>query len=547
MAKEREERAEREKVERERREKEKAEREAKEKEEREKRLAKEKEEREAREKERLAAQQRAATAHTNGTHKHASRPNAIASSSSSSSSTPVKQGNSATGMQRSPNTSVGSNINGTSQKKPNNKPPLSLPPQPLGQGLRPNPQPLPQQHSPMRPPHPHMAMGPYPHLAHMSPQPPNPLMFAQGQPGMMVPPGGLSPRPPNFGAFPTHMPNMPMGPGAPLGQSAMPRFPPGPPFDPSSFNRGPPPGVGLNMNNLSSPSVSSPIGPPSSKPKTPLAPTPSTSLPSPMLAPGAGRRASMPLDSAPPASNPGPITRPAPIARPTATASSSTNGEAGGSSSASPVRRTPSPINKALGSSALVDDDDEVVSAPPRRAPIPIGTSIGPIGSGAPGSSAATSWGASPSSPRTAIGSGILGAGNPWGPPGPASAPGYGAPGRPSLSNGPGSSSQGGPPHLMHHGGLHGPGGGAGQLPPPIGTGVIGGGVGLGGGAVGSSSMWGTGVPPSANVTTPDWAHPLSSPIPGSAGGNGFFGPGAAHLFMAQHNAAASSGDRSAS
>ena len=97
---------------------------------------------------------------------------------------------------------------------------------------------------------------------------------------------------------------------------------------------------------------------------------------------------------------------------------------------------------------------------------------------------------------------------------------------------------------MMHQGGMHGPGGGGGQLPPPIGTGVIGGGVGLGTGASGSSSMWGNGFHPPPNITTPDWAHGLSSPVPGSAGGNGFFPP---HLYMSQHNAAASSGNQSSS
>ncbi|KAF6750451.1 hypothetical protein DFP72DRAFT_1072459 [Ephemerocybe angulata] len=197
--------------------------------------------------------------------------------------------------------------------------------------VRPPPPPQ-QQPSPLRPPHPHM------HLPHLPPHLPPQQLFQGGQ--MMVPPSAMSPRMPNYGPVPPY-------PFVPAGMAR--GFPPGPPFDPSTFNRGPPPhGVGLNVNN-------SPIGPPS-KPKTPLAPTPSTSLPSPMLAPGAGRRGSVPLETT---SNPGPITRPTPIARPTTT---TTNGEAGGSGTGSPVRRSPSP--KVLGSSALAADDDEVVSTP---------------------------------------------------------------------------------------------------------------------------------------------------------------------------------------
>lgn len=523
LAKEREERAERERVERERREKEKEEKE-KERQEREKKLAKEKEEREAKEKEKQAAQQRAAQA--NGVGKPATRQNAVASSSSST--TPVKQAG-PSNMQRSPNTSGSNNVNGFGQKKQNNKPQLSIPSGPLGQGPRPPPlsQP-PQQQTPHRPPLSHMHTQPGGHIPpilppHLPPQAQNPMMFVQGQGQggpMMVPPA-LSPRMPNFGPIPNYSfnnPNLPShGPGGPLQQSGMPRgFPGAPGFDPS-FNRGPPLGVALSMNNIPNPApaVPSPIGPPS-KPKTPLAPTPSSAVPPPMLAPGMGRRGSAPLDSSSSSNGPGPITRPAPIARPT-TASTSTNGEGPSSGSGSPVRRSPSP--KVLGSSALAADDDEVVSAPARRAPVPIGTSLG-MGSAAPGSV----WGASPSSPRT-IGSGIIGANSPWGPP----APGFGAPGRP----GPGSSNGAHPqtpiqppPPFLQQPQLHGAGGPGGSAHPPP--------------PMGGSSMWGT-VPP-ANAT-PDWSHPL--PPPGSA--TGFFPPHQ-HLFgMAQHNAAASSGNQSAS
>lgn len=132
----------------------------------------------------------------------------------------------------------------------------------------------------------------------------------------------------------------------------------------------------------------------------------------------------------------GPVARPliAPIARPsTSVASTATNastntgagvgvGGGGGESSSgstSPVRRSPSPKG-VLGSSALVDEDDEVVSAGNgRRGAAPIGIGIGGGGAGVGGGG---SWG--PGSPRTATGGG---GGAPWGPP-PAHPPGFGSP-----------------------------------------------------------------------------------------------------------------------
>ncbi|KZT66786.1 hypothetical protein DAEQUDRAFT_440565 [Daedalea quercina L-15889] len=106
----------------------------------------------------------------------------------------------------------------------------------------------------------------------------------------------------------------------------------------------------------------------------------------------------VPSTSRLPAADPGPITRPvapiAPIARP--------SGDASGSGSTSPSRRSPSPKG-VLGSSALAADDDEVVQAPNRRTVAP-----GPVGGG---------WG----SPRSSLPD----VRPPWGPPGAPS--GFGA------------------------------------------------------------------------------------------------------------------------
>jgi hypothetical protein len=162
----------------------------------------------------------------------------------------------------------------------------------------------------------------------------------------------------------------------PLAPSAVPRnFGTGPPYDPTFRAMGGPP--------------TAPIGPP---PKTPQQNS-MTSAP-PMLPPGPNKRASI--------GDPGPVARPiAPIARPT--------GEAPGSGSGSPNRRSPSPKGR-LGSSALSPDDDEVIAPPTRRVnPAPVGQS----------------WG-NPS-PRSAIGENRA----PWGAP---AAPGFVSP-RPPVGN----------------------------------------------------------------------------------------------------------------
>lgn len=183
-------------------------------------------------------------------------------------------------------------------------------------------------------------------------------------------------------------------PGQPgLAPSALPRnftAGSGPPFD-QSFNRGPP---------------VSPIGPPPKAKPSSLSSSPSapTIL---SLVPGQGRRGSLLLTG-----DPGPIGRPvlAPIARPSVSGPSNGTGE-GSSGPGSPIRRSPSPKG-VLGSSALVEDGDEVVKVPTSRrsgtAPMPIGTGvnmgIGPIGPGG-------GWG--PASPRSAVG----GDRAPWGAP----------------------------------------------------------------------------------------------------------------------------------
>jgi hypothetical protein len=193
----------------------------------------------------------------------------------------------------------------------------------------------------------------------------------------MLPPSTISPRvsfsPSPYGFGPGS--SMQQGPPPTLAPSALPRnFGAGPPFDP---------GYGRGL------SPAAPIGPP---PKTPVSSTPS------MLPPGPSRRASIP--------DPGPVARPiAPIARP--------SGDAPGSGSGSPNRRSPSPKG-VLGSSALAADDDEVVPPPGRRV-VP-----GAVGQG---------WGG-PASPRTAVGDNTMRA--PWGAPAP---PGFGSPRPPSIGN----------------------------------------------------------------------------------------------------------------
>lgn len=172
--------------------------------------------------------------------------------------------------------------------------------------------------------------------------------------------------PPPFGVF---------GPGpsmqpASLAPSALSRsFGSPSPFDPS-FSR---PLTSAPLAT-SSKAIQNPLSSP-----TLLAPGPSrrTSIPEPGPGPVARPLSISPLTPGP-ISPLGPIAPPAPIARPT--------GEPSGSSSGSPIRRTPSP--KVLGSSALAADDDEVVPPPARRVP------PGAVGQ---------SWGNS-TSPRTIMG-----------------------------------------------------------------------------------------------------------------------------------------------
>jgi hypothetical protein len=161
-------------------------------------------------------------------------------------------------------------------------------------------------------------------------------------------------------------------PPPPLAPSAVPRnFGVAPQYDPSFRAMGPGP-------------ATSPIGPPSKAPQQSL-----NSAPAPP-----GKRASI--------GDPGPVARPiAPIARPT--------GEAPGSGSGSPIRRSPSPKG-ILGSSALSPDDDEVIAPPTRR------VNPAAVGQG---------WG-NPS-PRSAIGENRT----PWGAP---AAPNFTSP-RPPVGN----------------------------------------------------------------------------------------------------------------
>lgn len=487
LAKERDERAERERIEKEKREE-------REKVEKEKRLAREKDEKAEREaKEKLAAQQRAAAiaqAQAN-TVKQAVRPNAAASSSSSSLATPVggkvnaSSSSSSISLPRSPNPAVnGVPANG---KKPINKhvsPPSTVPSPPgVSQGARPPPQQQmpnqPQLQQPQanmsRPPHlpPLNAMNPQqipPHL----PPPPQSGGMMYGHPQMMP---ALSPRVGNFppmGQYPFGAPNMQQHhpPGTPLPSGMSRSFNAGPPpFDPA-FNRGMPIGIGVPIGGVNTPpGAPSPIGPP--KPKTPLAST-SASCP-PMLAPGQGRRGSIAVLNTPTeATGPGPITRPiAPIARPPG----GTSAEGASSGSGSPNRRSPSPKG-TLGSSALAADDDEVVAGTgPRRVmpgnPIGMGISVGvPAGQ---------TWG--PASPRPAMMT-------PWGPSGFSPSPARAAPNSIGSAN-----------HFHQQG-----------APPPM----------------GSASLW------TNNQTSggSDSWHPQNTP-----GVGGFF-PGPAYM---NHNAAASS------
>ncbi|KNZ71902.1 Stress response protein nst1 [Termitomyces sp. J132] len=401
LAKEREERLERERVEKEKAEKarqEKLEKEQAEKAEREKKLAKEREEkaeREARERLNMQHQQQRNVVSPTGNGKStvgraANRSNAVASSSSSFNT-----------QQRivpgapSPNT-----VNGTTKKMSNKVPPIapSASAPVVSQSSRPQ-----QPHQPPR----GTSMSSQPQTPitpqishHLTPLQP-PMMFP-GPPGMIPP---MSPRvqqsfvPMGYGYSGLQQQQQHSGqPG--LAPSPLPRnFAPsaGQPFDPAFGN--------------ANRSVSiSPIGPPLKiKPPGPLPASPSA--PSVLsLAPGQRRRGS--LLSVDPGPIVPPISRPivAPIARPSVS-SSNTNGNGEGSSSSSSPIRSPSPKG-VLGSSALVEDGDEVVKAPAGRrggsTPLPIGTGLGIGGMGTPGQQ---NWG--PTSPRS-----LVGAGTPWGPPG---------------------------------------------------------------------------------------------------------------------------------
>ena len=145
-----------------------------------------------------------------------------------------------------------------------------------------------------------------------------------------------------------------------------------PPLAPSALPPGfpgaPAPGPARGPFDMTFPRAQvppAPIGPPSSG-----------------LAPGAGRRSSSNNIGSTPAPDVGLIGRPlAPIGRPstsgTTTPPSATSTSTGSLSTASPVRRSPSPKG-VLGSSALAADDDEIVSD--RRV---VGGSAG-VGVGAP-------------------------------------------------------------------------------------------------------------------------------------------------------------------
>ncbi|KAG9311132.1 salt tolerance down-regulator-domain-containing protein [Chiua virens] len=200
-------------------------------------------------------------------------------------------------------------------------------------------------------------------------------------PGMVPPSTTLPPfaPPPPFGVFGPG-PSMSQGPPPSLAPSALPRgFGSPSPFDPP-FSRGLP--------------QPAPIGPPSKAVPNPLA--------SPTLIPaGPSRKASLP--------EPGPVARPvsiAPIAPPAPIApiARPTTGEASGSGSGSPVRRSPSPKG-VLGSSALAADDDEVVPPPGRRGTVPgvVGQSWATTTNSRSGAESRPPWG--PPAPLPAFGS----------------------------------------------------------------------------------------------------------------------------------------------
>lgn len=392
LAKEREEKAERDRIEKEK----KAEKERQEKERlrlKKEKEEKEKEEREVKEKEKLAAQKAAAAAQP----KTPIRLNATASSSTSSlSASKSNPPGFSPPLQRTPNTSGSSAVNGVASGSKKSKPaPVSAPPGVVGQPSRSQSQgsqPLSTPHL-SRPPHiPPVSISPHlPQQTGMMYGPP-----PVGQVPVIVPPS-LSPRVNTFPPMQYQYTNSTMqhAPGTSIvpPTSSQP-FNAGPSsFDPAvSFNRVPIPPIGVPLTRgglTASSNPPTPIGPP--KGKSPLT---GTATPGPSMF-ASGRRASLAAISA--AGGPGPITRPiAPIARPSTT----TTGDGTTSSgSGSPSRRSPSPKG-VLGSSALAADDDEVVpKAHARRM-----ATTTPIGTMAP----LQSWG--PASPRAAL--------NPWAAPG---------------------------------------------------------------------------------------------------------------------------------
>jgi hypothetical protein len=437
-AKEKEEKMEKERVEKEKADKARAEKEQFDKDERDKKLAKEREEKAEREaRERLVVQQRAAVSPGAGS----SKTSTVRASGSSR--------NSIVASSSSPNQRFGANINGTASRKAVTKAPsfsssssTPLPGQPTRQHSQ-GPQNAPQQPQAQQP-----SRGPSnmsqpstpisPQIPSHTPLPNQSMMYGQGGPVMLP---QVSPRIPSFPpiGFGIGGPNMqPSGQGV-LAPSPLPRnfSAGGPAFDPA-YNRGV---IGGGL-----PPPVAPIGPP---PKGKASIAASGSAPSLLsLAPGQGRRGSVLADG------PGPVARPiAPIARPT-TAGTSGGGE-GSSGSGSPVRRSPSPKG-VLGSSALVEDGDEVVMASTGRR-----GGATPIGMG----SVSQGWG--PASPRSAVGTG----GTPWGAP-----PGFVGSPRPS----------GPPPPVGPLNNQH--------LPQAM---------------IGSGSVWGNSALPSAPPTglNPDW-HP---------------------------------------
>ncbi|KAL0573440.1 Stress response protein nst1 [Marasmius crinis-equi] len=422
--KEREERAER--AERERKEREKKEKEEK--------------EREAREK--AAQQQQKATRNNRNNAPTSPRSNATASGSTTRANgqskkilnkpTPVSATTSVSSVTTNSNAPSSSSttslpaVNSTPPRpvqQPQPQQPHQQPPPPPPQQPHHQPRPMPQQISapatpiggqiPHMPPTPMFGpppgMIPQP-LSPTMPQrfpPPSPFGFPGPGPSMQGPPMSGGPHPPNSlgpSAVPRNF-GAPGAPGGPVGNAPS-------PYDPS-FSRGLPGGA-----------PPAPIGPP---PKSAgiLPSSSSSALASgtTMLSPQQPRRMSV-VD---PIGPPGPIGRPmaslAPIARPSVSGSGGGNtGESSGgpsSGSGSPIRRSPSPKG-FLGSSALVADEDEVVTTGPtgRRA------TTGAI------------WGATAtttSPPRSAIGdrppvwsSGPIGAGGGGGFPGGGSIPPFG-------------------------------------------------------------------------------------------------------------------------